>query len=386
MKQADPFNNLIDTSGTYVSYVQAIQMIFRVHPIEAATWILSQSAPKFDRMIEEAVFIDGTPQRALSVVPDPAPSDDTQQAEATLKEMLLEAILPEGATFERISMQDIRRELAAEGGLPIQLMLRLGSPQSAAQNTSDGMILALHLADKTEDGSETPDLYIKKMGWEMQAFEYMIHQNFLNNDANPELFNWHFCPIYLWPGTGLKDPGDRYFEGPDMSVFGGVFAEKEAQRQERIARNLALKQTRMARMEERIAAAQAREALMGDAGITEAEIRQLYNALDVEKAHIAMAIGYPNLRLWETPVEQLAETLPVGAMGLALFGYRPAGFSDLDVLRQCLWRFRTLMQDLDDITYLKSLMTFFYCANVFLPREEIQHTMESFGLSWWDPF
>jgi len=379
MKKDDPFKHIMDTSDTYVSYIQAIQMIFRVHPVAASTWILSQGLEVFKDTVEAAIFIEGEARRVLRAVPDPpqdSATEDESECEDAVKEAILQTLFPGDISIKRISMPDIAAQLLSEGGLPIQLMLRYRTPTGK----SNAMILALHLPEKADDGSETPQVYVNKMGWEMQAFEEILDQGFMGDESRPLFFYWIFCPLYLWPGTGLKDPGDKIMTSPDMSTLSGIFAENDKQRQERLARNRKIQQGRLVRMEDRLAAARAREALMGSAGITADEIQEIYTPVDFEKAHINFAFSYPCLRLWETPVETLLETLPAGAMGLALFGYRPAGFSDLDVLRQCIWRFRQLVQDLDNLSYMKAMMTFFYCANVFIPREEIEYTMSGFGL------
>jgi hypothetical protein len=194
-------------------------------------------------------------------------------------------------------------------------------------------------------------------------------------------------PVYLWPGTGLKDPQENcsVMKGaPELpGVLGALLSTQkktEADRKRNRASNRQRQRFHQGLDRERRAAAARREALLGDAGITPGELAALVPEINLDLDHVSFQLQYRITRLWESPVDALIEALPPECVGLALFGHRGDGVSLEDALHRCGWSLRRALRDAPPARAARAVDALAVAARAHLDDAAIERTLRAMKL------
>ncbi|MFO0602504.1 MAG: hypothetical protein U0324_04980 [Polyangiales bacterium] len=372
--------------------VEAIQALFQLVPREAAEWLYQSVGGRDKVRILEATYIE-QPRRAPAYVvpaprPPPAPKTPDEHLSQALTDLLRSDLEREAEAsggdirVERISIDwdEERRQTLLKGGCDVELRVRY----EAKAGKTGVMLLGFMFPEPDDDGTETPWKVLEKSVWHMQMWPTLVAKD------HPELqYNMSFAqvPVYLWPGTGLKDPQENCSVTKGDPVLPGLLGallsaqkESEADRKRDRKSNLG-RQTFHRRLDRaRRAAAAKRLALMGDAGISPAELAALVPEIDLDLDRISLQVLYPITRLWESPVDALIKALPPECVGLALFGHRGAGVSFEDALHLCGWSLRRALRDAPPARVARAVSALAAVARAHLDDAAIERTLRAMKL------
>jgi hypothetical protein len=372
--------------------VEAIQGLFRLVPREAAEWLYQSARGKEKVRILEATYVE-QPRRGPAYVvpasrPPPPPQTPDEHLSQTLTDLLgrdleREAEASGGAIrFERISIdwEEERRQTLLKGGCDVELRVRY----EAKAGEAGVMLLGFMFPAAGDDGAEMPWSVLEKSIWHMQMWRTLVAKD------HPELA-YKMCfaevPVYLWPGTGLKDPQENcsVMKGdPELpGVLGALLSmqkKTEADRKRTRASNRRRQRFHQRLDRERRAAAARREALLGDAGITPAELAALVPEIDLDLDRISLQLQYRIARLWDSPVDALIEVLPPECVGLALFGHRGDGVSLEDALHRCGWSLRRALRDAPPARAARAVDALAVAARAHLDDAAIERTLRAMKL------
>ena len=379
-------------AGPHARAVESIQALFRLVPREAAEWLYQASGGKEKVRILEATYVE-QPRRAPAYVvpaprPPPPPKTPDEHLSQTLTDLLGRDLEREAEAsggeirVERISIdwEEERRQTLLKGGCDVELRVRY----EAKAGEAGVMLLGFMFPEAGDDGTEMPWNVLGKSIWHMQMWPTLVAKD------HPEL-KYKMCfaevPVYLWPGTGLKDPQENcsVMKGdPELpGVLGTLLRmqEKTEADRERTRKSNRRRQRYHQRLDrERRAAARKRKAVMGDAGITPAELAALVPEIDLDLDRISLQLMYRITRLWESPVDALIEALPPECVGLALFGHRGAGVSLEDALHRCGWSLRRALRDCPPERAARAVDALAAAARAHLDDAAIERTLRAMKL------
>ena len=327
--------------------VAAVQQVFRLCPLDAARWVMSQPGPAdWGLEIIEASWVDQPARGPAYVVPKPPPEEDRPPSlNEVLGDLVARSAEQEaaasggGLTVKRVhfDFEEQRRQVLATGGCDVALWTRVRHTRTPGKESP--MLLGVILPDEHEDGRETHWALLRANVWHMTAGPILLGEEY-------KMPVFSTVPIYLWPGTGLLDSQEDcsvFSDDPKLpGVLGALFAatRTDADREQSRRMNLERLERHQKLDASRREAAARRLALMGDAGITEEELSALIPRIDLDRDRITMIQHYDILRLWELPYEELLTSLPPACLGLALFGHRKAGMSASNALERAAFTLR----------------------------------------------
>jgi hypothetical protein len=331
----------------------AFRVLCRFAPVEVARWLCSRAHEGAERLhVLEASFLE-QPQRGPSyVVPPPRP-EPTGTPEAAFKQAVTEAlargVAAAGGELKAVPFDpdEAARQTMAKGGCEVELAVSGTKGDNAEPFPT---LLGVALPGEHDDGAAMPWHMLEKMGWHIQAILRLFR-------PPPQRYGFESIALYLWPGTGLKDPQENcpVWKGESdlADLLGTLFTARggddarERQRQTRRKGNLERIEYHRALDRQRREAAEKRRALTGDAGITDEELAALVPDVDVEHDYYQLRLWYPIIRLWEEPADALIEELPPECLGLCLFGHRPPGVSAEDLFVRCARVLRRALRGAD---------------------------------------
>ena len=369
-----------------------MQALFRLVPREAAEWLYQASGGKEKVRILEATYVE-QPRRAPAYVvpaprPPPAPKTPDEHLSQALTDLLGRDLEREAEAsggdirVERISIdwEEQRRQTLLKGGCDVELRVRY----EAKAGEAGVMLLGFMFPPPGDDGTEMPWNVLGKSLWHMQMWPALVAKD------HPEL-KYKMCfaevPVYLWPGTGLKDPQENcsVMKGdPELpGVLGTLLRmqkKTDADRKRNRKSNLGRQRFHRRLDRERRAAAAKREAVMGDAGITPAELAALVPEIDLDLDRVSLQLLYRIARLWESPVDALIEALPPECVGLALFGHRGAGVSLEDALLRCGWSLRRALRDAPPARAARAVDALAAVARAHLDDAAVERTLRAMKL------
>ena len=333
--------------------VAAVKELFRLSPTEAARWIRGRcnkpekTVPPDE--VVEAQWIEQAPRGPAYVVPAPRVEEARPlDAEELMAQVFASALEKEVAASEgKLQVKTVNsdfseavRQTILEGGGDIELRLETRRPSGESLLGMLGVVLP----DEHEDGTMTHWNVQRVCTWQLIVYRKLIGETVAISTV----------PLYLWPGTGLKDTqedcsvikGDLNLPG----VLGALFKSQDPeQRARELSETRKWNLSRLERQErldkDRRAAAARRFALTGKEDITDEQLRAILPDIDLDKDRITMILNYDILRLWEEPLDELLVSLPPVCMGLALFGWRPSEMSMESALERCAFTLRRALRD-----------------------------------------
>jgi hypothetical protein len=300
--------------------------------------------------ILEASFIEQKPRGPAYAVPAPQPEREREgppTPEEVVQRVMTDAVVREAADSKgklsvkvvQFDFDEAKRQAIVKGGCEVELLLRVQPKRGKPFQ----MLLGVALPGASDDGSEMHWHMLEKSTWNMLAYERVVTAR--NRSAGRRGPVFEMLPLYLWPGTGLKDAQENCSVLSTTFQMPGLLGQltqrtgEQERRQNRKFNKERLEFHRHLDRERREAAARRLERT-GDAGITDEELAALVPSIDLDHDRITMRISYNILRLWDDPADSLIEQLPPECVGLALFGHRPASVAAEDVLRRCAWALR----------------------------------------------
>lgn len=361
--------------------VAAIEALFRLFPLEAGRWLSDRlHEPSKAIKILEASFLEQPPRGPSYVVPAPGPEAEAPvTTEGLVKQVIADAIerdaAESGGELQVVSFDfnEAVRQTMARGGCEVELVMRATDGDGEPFPT----LLGVTLAGEQDDGAEMHWHVLQKSAWHMNA----CHRLFGDPMSK---YGFETVPVYLWPGTGLKDVQEDCAVtkgGPNLPGFLGALlrarseAEQEKERRRRRKGNRERLKYHRALDRRRREAADRRRALMGDAGITDEELAALVPAIDLELDYYQMRIWYPIVRLWEEPVDALLEELPPECVGLSFFGHRPPGVSAEDLLGRCAWVLRRASRGAGEAWTRRAAAALAALAAVHIEPDEVKRVL-----------
>lgn len=368
--------------------VAAVQLLFRLFPLETATWLSGRlRATKTAMDIHEASFIEQPPRGPAYAVPAPRPEPaEPRTPEELVKKVVHDALVRDAAASGgevqvlTLDLEEERRQAIARGGCEVELLMRA----QVGRRKPFWTLLGVALPGEHDDGSEMPWNVLEKTTWQLIASEKLIHER--DPKAHP---TFQTVPLYLWPWTGLVDPQEHCpvwkgeFEAPGL--LGDLLrarSEKEKEREREQNRKYNRERVSYHRKldRERRASAARRRERMGDAGITEEKLARLVPEIDVERDHWSMRLCYSIVRLWEEPADALLEQLPPEAVGLSLFGWRPAEVSIQNAFMRCAWVLRRGLGDADPLRRQRAAAALATLGAVHVDPDEVKRTLSRMKL------
>jgi hypothetical protein len=179
---------------------------------------------------------------------------------------------------------------------------------------------------------------LSRVSWYLQLCEALAKSSPSGNYPDPD-----FLALYLWPGSGLRDPQEQCHVRRGPPKLPGLLADlpriAPSDSSRRKLNSDRLRFHRRCDRERREAAAR-RIRRTGAAGLNEEELAALVPAIDLEQDEIAMQLLYPIVRLWDQGFDELLSTLPPRCLGLSLFGYRPEEVTLEEAVRRGGWALR----------------------------------------------
>ncbi len=374
--------------------VQIIKAWFRLFPLEGARWVLDAAFPDKNRFqVHEARWIEQPPKGPSHLVPPPRkPDEGPPTVEGLFANLIRQSVEDEAKKSDnqvRVELVEFDRDEAmrqtlAEGGCEIELLLQAEYQGGKRKK----WILGVLLPDELEDGAETSWEYLRSTSWHLlvgprlaktegdlsegedednesedednesededNAAEDEDDESEDDEDDRVEYMDDKYpsfmsVPLYLWPGTGLEDPQENASviksDFPLPGLLGSLLSlqsekQREAERKSRQKSNLERLAFHEKVDKERREAAARRRERTGHTGISEAELAALVPDIDVDNDFVSLMMLYEIVRLWDHSMEGLLESLPPQCLGLALFGHRPAGMSDLAAFERCAFELR----------------------------------------------
>jgi hypothetical protein len=342
----DQANNDQGPSELHQRATVAVQEMFRLWPLESARWLMhAGKVEKSSLKLLEARWIEQARRGPAYVVPPPRDEPDAPiTTESLISRLFEDSLVKEAAESNgklqvkavHIDFDEAARQTLAKGGANIELLTLIQSGKHKPQEMLFGVILA----DEHEKGSEMPWLVLDTTTWHFVIFRQ------IRKDGQGPCFAT--LPLYLWPGTGLRDPQEscsvitKKMELPGLlgSITKLGTKEDSTTRKTNVERLKRQKRLDQCRRE----AADRRKSLMGETGITENELASLVPEIDVDNDFISLIQNYDIVRIWEIPFDTLLESLPLGCLGLALFGFRPSSLSAEHALERCAFTLRRELQ------------------------------------------
>ncbi|MBN1605019.1 MAG: hypothetical protein JW940_00215 [Polyangiaceae bacterium] len=344
-------------------------------PAAMGSWLVSTDSP-----LGQSISVIGAEAwphvvgPRMYAVPDPEPERTSQQRAGSPEAELVAELLSLGSTassVERVHVDfaELARQTMLEGGAPIQLFLELEARTGAPAQG----LLGILLPEPGSDGRNTTAAVLQNCSWQLTVLMAKATQAGASHIPLALV-----RPVYLWHGDGLKDPeetcsviradtGNTFLDA--LLCAGHGSSDHRKSNTERL-RDLTRKH------EARVAAARRREQTMGDPMISEAELSALMPDIDLDRDFVSMRQGYDSLRLWEHPLDDLLQTLPVGCTALALFGHW-GELSSEQALCRCAWRVRGA-GDLDINRRDRALALLQAAAAVWMSAAEAASVLKAF--------
>ncbi len=332
--------------------IAAVQLMFRMYPLEMAKWSLqNQHDENSGYKLLEAHYIEQ--DSALKMYPVPEKKKKKKDiiseaiSEGIIKTIKSEATDNEDITISTIHLDhdELARQTILKGGCEVELLIK----DSFNENRINKGIMAVMIMPPQHDGSELNNEVICNLSWQCIAYEELVIKNLTEEEQEkgymfmPYII---FKPLFLFFGTGLKDGGIFESFEPKISKDDGILGflcgddESEEEQAKRRNDNLKWKKLSEDRDRERREAARKREEMIGDSMINENELDEMVPQIDVKKGNRNLGIGWVSWRIWEKPVDDLLNELPLGGLGLALFAYNQHDETPLQLFRRCAWKLR----------------------------------------------
>lgn len=361
---------------------------FRHFPLEGARWILGEIFRPEDRLrVHQARWIEQPPKGPSHLVPPPrSPDDGPLTTEGLLAHVIRESMEDEArrsdgklrVEFLDFDGEEAMRQTLAEGGCDIELLLE--AEHKGGKPTQ--WILGVLLPDEEEDGAATAREHLRATSWHLLAGPSITRAK--AHDLPPFVT----VPLYLWPGTGLRDPQEScsVFRGePKLpGLLGALMDHASRDEEEDLKRTRKTNRSRLsfhqrADQARREAAARRRERT-GDAGITDEALAALMPDIDLDRDFVTLLSMYDIVRLWDDSMDALLERLPPECLGLALFGHRPAGMSDLEAAERCAFELRRALRGRPNSETRRAGTSLAVLATAFLDSAVVERLVRTMKL------
>lgn len=329
---------------------KALAILF---PTETARWLAARSGWEIE--IESACVVDmkETDDPHLQLAPDESePPLGDRSERALVADLVMSALqrnAPAGTRIEQVDTAAIERECRARmSKLPFPVIL---NALCVAEGQQRRTLIGLALPAASEDGTGTWQDLLSSVPWFMEAYVNLELQRGRSEREARQQVSFFTVPVYVWHGSGILDPEE--LDGPTAektdvveALFGRLFerTETDEERNARRTSNRKVIARRSERDRARRRAAEHRQAFFGDPMITEEQLRNLHVVInDDAPQSYGLHLHWTSVRLWEQDGNELARSLPVELLGLAMLA-APGQSTREELLDRCLWRLRKFDQ------------------------------------------